>query len=80
VLDDKMVPIRGHDERAFPGLLQRRYRHDAEAQELANPDYSHPCTQLRFEYICSDAIMTGPGGARTGLYPCCEVQQVFLSP
>ena len=35
----------------------------------SNPDYSHPCMQPGFGAICSDAIMTGAGGARTGPYP-----------
>jgi hypothetical protein len=36
ILGKEHVPARGREERAFLGLLQRWYRHDAEARELAN--------------------------------------------
>lgn len=45
-----------------------------------NPDYSHPFTQLRFKIICGYIMVASTDAARTGPYPCCEVQQVFLFP
>jgi hypothetical protein len=72
----------GMIEGAIKQLVVRRIKQTGARWKTdhVSPDYSHPCTQLWFEYIWSGAIMTGPGGARTGPYPCCEVQQVFLSP
>lgn len=41
ILGGDQVPARGREERAFLGLLQRWYRQDAEARDLANSS-THP--------------------------------------
>lgn len=52
----KPVPAGGADERAFLGLLQRWYRHDAEARELTNSSRRDDFSRLTEQ---QKAIITG---------------------